>query len=105
MLEVDAAQLDLGRFEELLDRARAAEPAERALLLREALGLWRGPPFADLQFETFLQQEIHRLESLRLAALEERIAADLELRPTPSSSPRWRRSSASTRCGSACGRT
>ena len=80
-LEVDAAQLDLGRFEELLDRARAAEPPERALLLREALGLWRGPPFADLQFETFLQQEIHRLESLRLAALEERIAADLELRP------------------------
>ncbi len=79
-LEIDAGQLDLGCFEELLDRARAAEPDERAVLLHEALALWRGPPFADLQFETFLQQEIQRLESLRLAALEERIAADLELR-------------------------
>ena len=79
VLELDAAQLDLGLFEELLVRARSAEPAERALLLREALEHWRGPPFADLQYESFLQQEIGRLEGLRLAALEERIEADLEL--------------------------
>ena len=49
------------------------------LLLREALGLWRGSPLADLESETFAQAEIQRLEDLRLAVLEERIAADLDL--------------------------
>jgi DNA-binding SARP family transcriptional activator len=81
LLEVDAAQLDLTRFEGLLRDARRAEgPPERALLLREALELWRGPALADLELETFAQPEIHRLEDLRLGALEERIAADLEVR-------------------------
>ena len=43
LLEVDGDQLDLARFEQLVRRARdAAEPADRALLLREALALWRG---------------------------------------------------------------
>ena len=51
----------------------------RSQLLREALGLWRGPPLGDLAFESFAQGEIRRLEELRLQALEERIDADLEL--------------------------
>jgi DNA-binding SARP family transcriptional activator len=80
LLELDGNQLDLSRFEQLVRRARSAEPPERALLLREALELWRGPALADLELETFAQSEIQRLEDLRLAALEERIAADLELR-------------------------
>ena len=58
--------------------ARAAAPDEQAELLREALALWRGPPLADFAFESFAQAEIGRLEELRLAALEERIEADLE---------------------------
>jgi DNA-binding SARP family transcriptional activator len=81
VLELDAAQLDLTRFEGLLRRARGAEAADRALLLREALELWRGPALADLELETFAQGEIQRLEALRLAALEERIEAELDVRP------------------------
>src|SRR5262249_4103737 len=41
--------------------------------------LWRGPPLADVAYETFAQSEIRRLEELRLDALEARIDADLEL--------------------------
>ena len=43
--------------------------------------LWRGPPLADFAYEPFAQQEIGRLEELRLAALEDRIDADLAPRP------------------------
>ena len=48
-------------------------------VFRDALALWRGPPLADLTFETFAQAEIARLEELRLALLDERIEADLAL--------------------------
>ena len=79
LLELDDGQLDLARFEQLVAKAGVAEPAERALLLREALELWRGPALADFELEDFAQPEIRRLEELRLRALEQRIAADLEL--------------------------
>ena len=46
---------------------------------REALALWRGPPLADFAVRDVRAAEIHRLEDLRLAVLEERIDADLEL--------------------------
>ena len=81
-LELDDEQLDLARFERLVRTARGEEPAERGRLLREALALWRGPPLADFQLETFAQGEIQRLEDLRLVALEDRVAADLELGAT-----------------------
>src|SRR5262249_59967765 len=38
-----------------------------------------GPPLADSTYESFAQDEIARLEELRLAALEERVEADLAL--------------------------
>ena len=79
VLRVEDESLDLRRFEHLVAEARGSPPAERAAKLREALALWRGPPLADLAFETFAQTEIRRLEELRLEALEERIDADLEL--------------------------
>ena len=61
-------------------RELAAGEAERAsATLRDALALWRGPPLADLAFESFAQTEITRLEELRLTALEARIEADLAL--------------------------
>src|SRR5207245_833182 len=56
-----------------------AEPAEAAVKLREALALWRGAPLADLSYESFAQPAIRRLEEMRLAALEKRIDAELEL--------------------------
>jgi hypothetical protein len=79
VLRVDPECLDLARFERLVADARTAKPEERPALLREALGLWRGAPLADLAFEPFAQGEIRRLEELRLEALEARIDADLEL--------------------------
>ena len=79
LFEIDGNQLDLSRFELLVQAARSAEPLERGRLLGEALALWRGEPLADCESEEFAQEEIRRLADLRLVALEERIAADLDL--------------------------
>ena len=76
LLRVAPSELDLDRFERLV-AAAAADPATAADTLREALGLWRGPPLGDLAYEPFLQSEIARLTELRLTALEQRVDADL----------------------------
>jgi predicted ATPase len=47
--------------------------------LEEALRMWRGAPFAEFAGEAFVRDEAVRLEELRLASLEQRIWADLEL--------------------------
>ena len=77
VLNVGPSELDLARFERLVAEADGAEPAPAARRLREALAVWRGPPLADLAYEPFAQAHIARLEELRLAALEQRINADL----------------------------
>jgi DNA-binding SARP family transcriptional activator len=77
MLQVHESELDLVRFEGLLEDASAADPPGAARSLREALALWRGPALADLAYEAFAQAEIMRLEELRMTALEQRIEADL----------------------------
>ncbi|MBD0347818.1 MAG: SIR2 family protein [Thermoleophilia bacterium] len=79
LLRVDDGEFDLARFERLVRSAREADAAQRARTLREALDLWRGAPLADFAYEAFAQSEIGRLEELRLAALEQRIDAELEL--------------------------
>jgi DNA-binding SARP family transcriptional activator len=80
-IDVGPDELDLARFERLLDdgRSRLAEGQadQAAVTLREALGLWHGPPLADFSYEPFAQPAIGRLEELRLSAVEERIEADL----------------------------
>src|SRR5215203_293860 len=78
ILRVDPDLYDLARFESLLGYAREAPPEERAQLLREALEEWRGVPLEELGYESFAQSEVRRLEELRIAALEDRIDADLE---------------------------
>ncbi|MFD7033208.1 BTAD domain-containing putative transcriptional regulator [Streptomyces sp. NPDC059917] len=50
-----------------------------ARLLREALALWSGPAFADVQGGVQLDMETRRLEETRLCALDQRIEADLRL--------------------------
>ncbi len=79
ILKLDPHQLDLHRFERLVEEADPAGAAAAAVKLREALALWRGPPLADLAYESFAQAAIARLEELRLGVLEKRIEADLAL--------------------------
>ena len=79
VVRVSPDELDLLRFEQLVETAEGAPPERAARLLRDALGLWRGPPLADLKNEAFAQSEIRRLEEVRLTALERRVDADLAL--------------------------
>jgi YVTN family beta-propeller protein len=83
VLEVADGELDLDRFERLVREGGGAlasdRPADAAALLREALGLWRGPPLADVAYEPFAQAEVAWLEERHSAAYEQRIDADLAL--------------------------
>ena len=78
-LDVPPEAVDAARFRALVDAARSeTDPAVRSRLFGEALSLWRGPVLAEFPFEEFAQRESSALEELRLAAIEQRIAADLE---------------------------
>ncbi|MEA2134309.1 MAG: hypothetical protein QOC68_2218, partial [Solirubrobacteraceae bacterium] len=83
LLQAEPGQTDVGRFEALAAEGRRAlqdgEAELAAARLREGLELWRGPPLADFAYEPFAQAEIARLEEARLAALGDRIDADLAL--------------------------
>jgi DNA-binding SARP family transcriptional activator len=79
VLYVEPGELDLARFEQLVAEARREPPVHAAEILSEALALWRGQPLADLAYEQFAQAEIARLEELRLAAVEQRVEAELAL--------------------------
>lgn len=79
VLVVDKEQIDVHRFEGLIERSRGTEPQERSQLVQEALQLWQGPPLADFTYDAFAQGEIARLEESRLQAFEERIEAEIEL--------------------------
>ena len=78
LLQVAPEQLDIGRFTMLVEGAKGLPAEERVARLRDALALWRGLPLADFALDDFAQPEIGRLEELRVAALEERIDAELE---------------------------
>jgi YVTN family beta-propeller protein len=78
-IHVEEGQLDLERFDRLVDEARLLEPDGAARTLRQALLLWRGEPLADLTDVPLVEGERHRLEELRLSTLEARIEADLAL--------------------------
>jgi DNA-binding SARP family transcriptional activator len=69
MIRVAPGELDLLEFERLRDSARDAPPEEAERLLRQALELWRGSA----------QAELAHLDELRVAALEQRIDAELDL--------------------------
>src|SRR4051812_22648928 len=80
-LRVDPGELDAECFEQRVADGRSALAAGRcddaADVLRAALGLWRGPPLADVASLPFAPSEITRLEEQRLGALELRVEADL----------------------------
>ncbi|GAA3131218.1 AfsR/SARP family transcriptional regulator [Streptosporangium carneum] len=73
--------VDVHRFERLAARGRrvmaAGDGVGAAALLREALGLWRGPALPDVGEAPFAPAQVTRLEELRLAALEDRAEAEL----------------------------
>ena len=80
-LVIEEDDVDANRFARLVTEARSqlrTHPRPAAEGLEEALGLWRGPPYADLSYLDALQSEIRRLEELRLVALEDLPEADLE---------------------------
>jgi len=80
-LRVASDEVDGLRFEELvrigLGSSDRAEVAVRTF--DEALGLWRGPPYAEFSSEEFATAEVARLVELRARAIEERAGALLEL--------------------------
>ena len=65
-LAVDPADVDAARFERLVREGRAAlaagDPAVAAELLRQALGLWRGPALVDVEDAAFAAGPVARLE-------------------------------------------
>jgi peptide/nickel transport system substrate-binding protein len=75
LVVVEDSELDLERFERAVANARSSPQAADGL--HEALALWRGPALADVLYEPFANYESQRLEQRRLAALEDRIDADL----------------------------
>jgi DNA-binding SARP family transcriptional activator len=83
LLRVAPEALDAARFEELTAQARRALDSGAvhgaASLLREALGLWRGQAFEEFSDSDIVAAEADRLGELRLAALEDRVEADLRL--------------------------
>jgi DNA-binding SARP family transcriptional activator len=83
MISVSDCELDISRFEALLEAARTsvrggfwAQAADQA---STALSLWRGEPLADVESDTLAQQEVPRLVEMLLQAQEVRIDAGLHL--------------------------
>ena len=83
LIRVDDGEFDVRQFGVLAARGHAAAAAgtwtQAAGLLREALGLWRGEPLADVPSRLLRDREAAPLEDQRLQALAARIDADLHL--------------------------
>jgi hypothetical protein len=82
--------VDAVRFERLAREGRRAlrngEAETAGQWLREALGLWRGEPLADVAEAPFAAPVIVRLTELRLAVIEDRARPTSTRRPT---APIW----------------
>lgn len=72
LLRVEEGELDSDRFEDAVESGSLEN-------LTDALTLWRGPPLSQFAYEPFAQNDIARLEELRLAAVEARVDAQLAL--------------------------
>ncbi|MBE9374098.1 tetratricopeptide repeat protein [Saccharopolyspora sp. HNM0983] len=78
-LQVDSDRIDAHRARSLINNAHLLPADERSRALSEALALWRGPVLSDLEGSGLHQVVGPNLDELRLLAVEERVAADLEL--------------------------
>ncbi|MCF6466877.1 hypothetical protein FAF44_00405 [Nonomuraea sp. MG754425] len=72
------AELDAHQAEANRERARRSPPAEKAALLRETLGLWRGQVLVGITSPP-LRAAAGRWEELRLSVLEDWAEAELAL--------------------------
>ena len=83
VLLTSPGEVDADRFAVLAGQGTAAlaagDAGQAAALLRQALGLWRGPAYAGLDDIGLLRDEVARLAECRHAVLETRIDADLAL--------------------------
>ena len=86
-LAADPGDIDVHQFERMAADGAAAlrrgDPATARPMLRRALSLWRGPALADCADAAFAAAPIARLDDLRLAAMADRLAADLSLQRAP----------------------
>jgi predicted ATPase/DNA-binding SARP family transcriptional activator len=82
-LAIAPESVDAMRFETLSRSGREAlrsdDPSAARATLREALALWRGPALADVAGAPFAVAPAARLDELRLAALVDRLDAELRL--------------------------
>jgi DNA-binding SARP family transcriptional activator len=80
-LRVEPGQYDAANFEARTAAARslldAEQDEEAASAFRDALAMWRGTAFADITGPPSVHAEATRLEEARVAALEDRVEADL----------------------------
>ncbi|WP_147339615.1 ATP-binding protein [Actinomadura spongiicola] len=77
-LGIAPTEVDAVAFERRVAAARGEhDPARRAEGLRAALGLWRGPALVDIADAGFAAGTVARLEELRLAAVEDRVDAEI----------------------------
>ena len=72
-------------------------------MLRQALGLWRGPALVEVAHAPAARAEAARLEEARLDAVEDRIEADLAVGNYRLVTGELERSPAPTLSGSECG--
>src|SRR5271165_5035500 len=83
LINVADGELDLREFAARAARGHAAAGAgnwvQAAGLLREALGLWRGEPLADVPSQLLRDRAVPPIADQRLQVLVERIDADLHL--------------------------
>jgi DNA-binding SARP family transcriptional activator len=78
-LRCEPELIDAHRFRALVARARTADDLASSRLLRAAEALWRGPVLADAATDKVRDRLCQSLEETRLAALEDRLDAELRL--------------------------
>ncbi|AGF72961.1 AfsR/SARP family transcriptional regulator [Corynebacterium halotolerans] len=78
-LELPAGTVDADRFEALCRQAGELPTSRAAEMLDSALGLWRGPAYAEFADREFAVTEAVRLGELRMKAMEDRAVLALEL--------------------------
>jgi len=98
LIRVGPGELDLLRFERLVEEAQQSSAELAARLLRDALGLWRGPALADPSASRSHKRRLSAWKSFAWSRWSSGSPPTSSSGDTPSSSGSSRRSFASTPC-------